>query len=110
MNDFDDFDDDPYFWRFRRTKPKKVKGGIKAQTKKFGNQWWAVKWLEAIENFGPIRRVARGRSYARKGQVLDLTFAPGRISAVVQGSRETPYQVEIFLRTLDKSTHENILR
>ncbi|MCI0605969.1 SWIM zinc finger family protein, partial [bacterium] len=109
MNNFDDYDDDPYFWRFRRTTPKKVKGGIRAQTKKFGNQWWGVRWLEAIEKFGPAKRVARGRSYARKGQVLELQFAPGLISATVQGSRDTPYEVEIILERLPPEIEENIL-
>ena len=97
MNWEDDYADDPYFWRFYRAKTKTAKGGIKAQTKKFGNQWWAARWLESIETFGPSKRVARGRSYARKGQVLELHFEPGRISATVQGSRDTPYKVEIFL-------------
>jgi uncharacterized Zn finger protein len=105
-----DFDDDPFFWRFRRTKPKKVKGGIRAQTKKFGNQWWGVRWLEAIEKFGPAKRVARGRSYARKGQVLELQFEPGLISAVVQGSRDTPYEVEIYLEQLPAETETIILQ
>ncbi len=111
MDDWnDDIEDDPYFWRFRRTKPREVKGGIRAQTKQFGKQWWAVKWLEAIEKFGPARRVARGRSYARKGQVVDLEFEPGRISAVVQGSRNTPYDVEIFLEILPPELETKMVR
>jgi uncharacterized Zn finger protein len=111
MNFDDDFDtDDRFFWRFHRAKTKVAKGGIKAHTKKFGNQWWAAKWLEAIETFGPSKRVARGRSYARKGQVLDLRFEPGHISAAVQGSRDTPYQVEIFLGRLNEEKEAELIR
>ena len=105
----DDFDD-PYFWRFKRTKPRKVSGGIKAQVKKFGSQWWAVRWLEAIEKFGPQKRVARGRSYARKGQIVDLQFEPGRISASVQGSREQPYTVAIFLDTMHEELQPDLIQ
>ena len=93
MAEWDD-DDDFFFWR-RHAKPIQVRGGIRAQAKKFGTQWWAQRWLEAVEKFGPHRRVARGRSYARKGQVLDLRIEPGLISAIVQGSRKEPYQVQI---------------
>ena len=108
---FDDFDfDDPYFWRSWPRAPKKVKGGIKAQSKKFGNQWWAAQWLEAIEKFGPTRRVARGRSYARKGQVLDLHFTPGSISATVQGTSASPYRVEILLEIVPVHIRERILK
>ncbi|HEY4492021.1 MAG TPA: SWIM zinc finger family protein [Acidobacteriota bacterium] len=103
-------DEDRYFWRFYRAEPKKVKGGIKAQRRKFGGQWWAQRWLEAIERFGPARRVARGRSYARKGQVLDLRLDPGNISAIVQGSRDEPYQVEISLQRVSPEIETTILR
>jgi len=102
--------DDEYFWRFRWGKPKKVKGGIRAQAKRFGNQWWAAKWLETIETFGPRNRVARGRSYARKGQVLDLKLAPGLISGSVQGSLDEPYEVEIFLKIPGEAQKKEILQ
>lgn len=107
---FDNDLDDPYFWRFGRTKAKAVTGGIRSQAKKFGHQWWAARWLEAIEKFGPKKRVARGRSYARKGQIVNLRFEAGRISASVQGSRETPYSVEVFLRKLPEQTEADLLR
>jgi uncharacterized Zn finger protein len=101
------FDDFTGWWP---RAPKKVQGGIKSQTRKFGNQWWAARWLEAIETFGLHRRVARGRSYARKGQVIDLSLSPGRISANVQGSRDTPYQIEIWLDQLSTENQTLILK
>jgi uncharacterized Zn finger protein len=42
-------------------------------------------------------RLTRGRSYARKGQVLDLTLEPGLVTALVQGSRPEPYRATIRL-------------
>ena len=109
MNDWDDFDD-PYFWKWKRTKPIKVEGGIKAQAKQFGRHWWTERWLDAIEEFGPPRRIARGRSYARKGQVLDLEITKGLIHAQVQGSRETPYEVRIPLKVFTNEQESEIVR
>ncbi len=90
--------------RFRRygdfypkSEPKKVKGGIKAQTRKgaFAKTWWGKRWIEVIESFEIGERLGRGRSYARKGQVVDLDIAKGRVRARVQGSRSKPYNILI---------------
>jgi uncharacterized Zn finger protein len=40
-------------------------------------------------------RLQRGRSYARKGQVLEFELRQGRVTARVQGSRPQPYKVSI---------------
>ena len=40
-------------------------------------------------------RLARGRSYARAGQVLDFRLSQGKVTAQVQGSRVRPYDVRI---------------
>jgi SWIM zinc finger len=40
-------------------------------------------------------RLARGRNYARSGQVLTLEISAGYVTATVQGSRPNPYQVRI---------------
>src|SRR3982750_3838672 len=45
-------------------------------------------------------RLTRGRTYARKGQVLALTVRPGAVSSTVQGSRPQPYQVSIGFAVL----------
>jgi uncharacterized Zn finger protein len=45
-------------------------------------------------------RLSRGRSYARKGQVLEINIKPGQVTARVQGSRRTPYKVAIELQPL----------
>ena len=48
-----------------------------------------------LESFGLSGRLARGRSYARAGQVLDFELSQGKVTAQVQGSRPRPYQVRI---------------
>ncbi len=45
-------------------------------------------------------RLTRGRRYARSGQVMSLEVAPGLVTARVQGTRRTPYDVRIGVRTL----------
>lgn len=39
--------------------------------------------------------VSRGRAYARSGQTLSMTIAPGRVDALVQGSMPQPYSVSL---------------
>ena len=48
-----------------------------------------------LESYGVSGRLARGRSYARAGQVLDFELTQGKVTARVQGSRVRPYQVRI---------------
>lgn len=89
--------DDGYYAR-----PRAAKGGIKAQSQRgaFGASWWAKRWIEALEAFGMGARLSRGRTYARKGQVIAIDVSKGSIKARVQGSRPRPYEVQIRVATL----------
>ena len=75
----------------------RVEGGIKARSKRgaIGEQWWSRRFIGVLESYGMSSRLARGRSYARAGQVLDFELAQGKVTAQVQGSRVRPYQVRI---------------
>jgi len=99
--------DYPYF---PKSTPKEAKGGIKAQTKRgaFGQSWWAKRWIGVLESFNIGARLGRGRSYARRGQVLDIDVGLGTVSASVQGSRSKPYDVSIDVRTLTKEEWEAV--
>jgi uncharacterized Zn finger protein len=85
-----------------RTKPRRIAGGIKAQTKRgeFAQRWWAKRWIAALERFELGTRLTRGRAYARAGQVADIAIEAGGVRARVQGSREEPYAVAIRMRVL----------
>jgi uncharacterized Zn finger protein len=76
--------------------------GIKAKSRRgdFVKNWWATRWIEAMERVMDPGRLQRGRRYARKGQVLSLEVDEGTVSARVQGSRRTPYKVVIELEPL----------
>ena len=84
------------------TRPIEVRGGIRAGSKRgaFGSSWWAKRWLQTLEEFQIGARLARGRSYARRGQVISIEVRPGVITAEVQGSRNRPYDVGIQVRTI----------
>jgi uncharacterized Zn finger protein len=78
-------------------RPIRVEGGIKARSRRgaIGEQWWSRRFISVLESCGMSGRLARGRSYARAGQVLDFKLSQGKVTAQVQGSRVRPYQVRI---------------
>jgi uncharacterized Zn finger protein len=81
------------------SKPRAVEGGLVARSARgaIGEQWWSQRFLEVLESFALGSRLTRGKNYARRGQVLSLSVAPGVVTASVQGSRRTPYTVTIAL-------------
>ena len=85
-----------YYRRYTPPKRREAKGGIKPRTKRgaFGESWWAKKWVEALEEQDE-GRLQRGRSYARSGQVLAIEFDGGLITAKVQGSKRSAYNVSL---------------
>ncbi len=98
-------------WRFDWYEPtvrRRVKDGLKAKSQRgsFSQTWWGKRWISALEAFGWDKRLSRGRSYARSGQVADLEVTPGRVNASVQGSQPEPYEVEIALAPLSEEQWE----
>ncbi|HZY40878.1 MAG TPA: SWIM zinc finger family protein, partial [Anaerolineae bacterium] len=85
---------------YPKPKPRRAADGIKAQSKKFGQTWWASRWLIALERLVDPGRLSRGRSYARSGQVLNIDITSGKVTAQVQGSRPQPYKVKINIKPL----------
>lgn len=79
-------------------------------TGKLAKSWWAQAWNRNLESYADYEnRIGRGRSYLRKGYVLDLQISPGLVQAQVQGSRATPYQVGIGIDYLDDSRWQGIV-
>lgn len=107
-----DNDDDGYSgYGWRATTPIRSEQGIKAKSKRgeIGTRWWSKRWLETLEALGIGSRLARGRSYARSGQVLALEVKAGCVTASVQGSSPRPYKVAIYLSPLSDQDWEHIL-
>lgn len=95
---YDDFEWDYY----HENQPIRVKDGIKAKSERgeIGSTWWSRRWISTLESFSMGTRLTRGRSYARKGQVISIDVEPGIVKAKVQGSMPKPYNVKIRLKPL----------
>ncbi|UQU64684.1 SWIM zinc finger family protein [Couchioplanes caeruleus] len=96
---------DPEGRWFETTGPIRVDGGIavRAQRGKIGEQWWSRRFVDILEQTCAPGRLARGRAYARKGQVIDFELALGTVSGRVQGSRLAPYGVTIRIPAYDEA-------
>lgn len=86
-----------------------VSVGIKAEaSRKKEKGWIAERWTSFIGGFMIGARFDRGRTYANKGQVVDITVEPGAVRAKVVGSRARPYKIEIKFQTLSMQAWRNI--
>jgi len=103
---------DGYWHHFPKSTPRKARGGIKAQSQRgaFGRNWWAKRWIAVLEGFDIGARLNRGRSYARRGQVTAIQIGEGRVTAKVQGSRPSPYKVEIAVKILSAADWKKVTR
>jgi uncharacterized Zn finger protein len=81
----------------------------RSQRGAFVESWWAERWVAALEQLITPTRLARGRSYARAGQVLSVQEQTGTVHAQVQGSRRTPYRVTIGLAPLSDAAWERVI-
>jgi len=91
-------------WWPTPSKPRPVEGGMRARSRRgaIAQTWWSERFIEVLESLGVGGRLQRGRTYARKGQVMDLSLDAGSVTARVQGSRARPYKVRIGLTAFDK--------
>jgi len=100
----------PYWSYYERASPKAVKNGLKAKSKhgSIGETWWSKRWVGVLESFDLGARLTRGRSYARKGQVISIDVEAGMVRAKVQGTMSKPYDVEIKLKPLSEADWEKV--
>jgi uncharacterized Zn finger protein len=100
----------PYWWRRTTARPLDAEGGFRTRNQRgqIGETWWSRRFLEAVESALLGGRLARGRAYARRGQVFALDIATGLISASVQGSRPTPYEVRVAMPVVRDEEWERI--
>ena len=84
--------------------PVTIKGRIIAAT------WWGKAWCDNLEQYADYEsRLGRGKRYVRNGSVIDLKIQKGKILARVQGTRKTPYKVEIRISPLSEERCQDIL-
>lgn len=96
------------YWHFYSRPAIRVEGGIKARSRrgKIGETWWSRRWIRLLESFDMGARLDRGRSYARKGQVISIEVEKGEVHARVQGSSRKPYEITICLKPIAKGGWE----
>lgn len=71
--------------------------------------WWGQAWCNNLEHYADFAsRLDRGKRYVRTGTVIDLKIQNGKIIARVQGTRKTPYRVEIRISPLTETKCQNI--
>ena len=97
---------------FPSSKPRAVEGGLKARSQRgaISQTWWSERFIAVLEGIGMGNRLQRGRSYARKGQVISLEVDAGSATARVQGSRARPYRVRIGLQAFGKAQWAGVER
>ena len=103
-----------YYRKKRPARPARVvKDGIKASRVNTGHtSWWAQEWMKLLEvmdeEYG--NRLARGKTYARLGQVISIDITPGHVKSLVQGTQSAPYQVEIHIEPILQSDWDKIIK
>lgn len=81
------------------------------QGRKIAKSWWGRAWCESLERYADYgSRLGRGKRYVKTGAIIDLSITKGRIQAKVQGSRKTPYKVEIRISPLSEERCQEILQ
>lgn len=98
------------YYPFYEPTRRRPADGIKARSQygAIGETWWSQRFIAVLESFNMGARLTRGRSYARSGQVLELTVGAGEVQAAVQGSRARPYRVRIGVMTLSRKDWQRV--
>lgn len=84
---------------------------VSIQGRSIAKSWWGRAWCDNLERYADYAsRLDRGRRYVRAGTVLDLKIQKGKVMAKVQGSRVTPYKVEIQISPLPEEKYQAVIQ
>jgi SWIM zinc finger len=110
-DDGDTTDDEPFWRTAAPSRPRPVSGGIQINATRgpVARTPWSARFLAVVEAAGVGGRLARGRTYARRGQTVSLQVDAGAATAKVQGSAARPYRVRIGVATLGKTQWAAVL-
>ena len=79
--------------------------------RKIAKTWWGIAWIQNLESYADYsNRIARGKSYVRTGSVIDMRIHEGHISALVQGTRAKPYNVDIHILPINEAKWKKITK
>ena len=72
--------------------------------------WWGDAWCNNLERYADYaNRIDRGKRYVRAECVIDLKIAPGQITALVIGTRKTPYRIDVSVKPMSKELYQDII-
>lgn len=100
-------------WRDFSSGPAiRVEDGIATRKQRgaMAETWWSTRLVELLATYGLGGRMERGRRYARRGQLARFDVQPGVVDALVQGSRQEPYAVQVRYATLDDAQWDAVQR
>lgn len=81
------------------------------QGRAIAKSWWGRAWCDNLERYADYEsRLGRGKRYVRTGAVVDLNIGRGKILARVQGSRRTPYKVEIRISPIPEEKCQTLMQ
>lgn len=76
----------------------------------FAETWWGRAWVSALEDTSmDAGRLSRGRTYARRGAVDQITVSPGMAKAKVRGSAPRPYASSMAVKQLSAAEWDRFL-
>ena len=91
-------------------KKGKILEPVVIQGRTIARSWWGRAWCANLERYADYEsRLDRGKRYVRTGAVIDLKIGKGKLSARVQGSRKTPYKVEVRISPLSEERCQEII-
>lgn len=97
--------------RKKEAKKGNVLEPVIVQGRTIAKSWWGKAWCSNLEQYADFEsRLDRGKRYVRTGAVLDLKIQKGKILARVQGTRKTPYKVEIRISPLTEEKCQMIIQ
>jgi len=82
--------------------PHSVGNGTHAES------WWGGRWVRALTQLLNSRILARGRTYAGSGRLLELEIQVGVVLAQAQGEDGPVCQLRIELQTFDDDVWERV--
>lgn len=69
---------------------------------KIATSWWGMAWNRNLERYADYSsRLSRGRSYVRQDMVVDLQIQSGTVTALVCGTKATPYKITITIKPME---------
>lgn len=89
----------------RKLSPVRLEGLRRGIARTF----WGQAWCDNLEHSSDFaNRLPRGRAYVRTGAVIDLQIAPGRVTALVQGS--SLYEVVVAIEAVPPARWKTLVR